>query len=62
MDYFAKWVEAKPYAIITLLSVTRFLWKTVVCRYAFPNHHSQQQQIVRLKPLLELVHQTRNKG
>ncbi|XP_073016849.1 uncharacterized protein [Primulina eburnea] len=36
VDYFSKWVEAEPLAIITENDVLKFLWKSIVCRYGVP--------------------------
>ena len=33
IDYFTKWVEAKPLAKITQQNVKNFLWKSIVCRF-----------------------------
>ena len=33
IDYFTKWVEAKPLAIITKKNVRSFIWKSIVCRF-----------------------------
>ena len=37
IDYFPKWVEAEPTAMITEAKVTSFLWKNIVCRFDIPN-------------------------
>ena len=36
VDYFTKWIEAKPLASITARKVKQFLWKHVVCRFRIP--------------------------
>nr|KYP53533.1 Uncharacterized protein K02A2.6 [Cajanus cajan] len=36
VDYFSKWIEAEPVAIISIEKVRTFLWKNVVCRYGVP--------------------------
>ncbi|GJV94850.1 reverse transcriptase domain-containing protein [Tanacetum coccineum] len=33
MDYFTKWIEAKPVATITGAQVKKFVWDNVVCRF-----------------------------
>lgn len=33
VDYFMKWIEAKAVMTITATSITKFLWKSVVCRF-----------------------------
>ncbi|XP_028102128.1 uncharacterized protein LOC114301364 [Camellia sinensis] len=36
IDYFTKWVEAKPLATITERNTTRFIWQSIVCRFGIP--------------------------
>ena len=36
IDYFTKWVEAKPLASITQQNVKNFVWKNIVCRFGVP--------------------------
>ena len=36
IDYFTKWVEAKPLAKITQQNVKNFVWKSIVCRFGVP--------------------------
>ncbi|XP_076937506.1 uncharacterized protein LOC143605174 [Bidens hawaiensis] len=36
IDYFTKWVEAKPVASITASSVKKFLWEFIICRFGLP--------------------------
>ena len=36
IDYFTKWIEAKPLAQITTKQVTQFFWENVICRYGLP--------------------------
>jgi len=33
IDYFTKWIEAKPLATITTQQVQQFVWKHIICRY-----------------------------
>ena len=33
IDYFTKWIEAKPLATITAQQVQQFVWKDIICRY-----------------------------
>jgi len=33
VEYFTKWVEAKPLRTITSATVQRFLWQNIVCRF-----------------------------
>ena len=36
-NYFSKWVEAKAYASIKDKDVSKFIWKTIVCRFEIPS-------------------------
>ncbi|KAK9050039.1 hypothetical protein SSX86_030992 [Deinandra increscens subsp. villosa] len=36
IDYFTKWVEAKPLANISGKQVKRFVWEHIVCRFGLP--------------------------
>jgi hypothetical protein len=36
VDYFTKWVEAKPLVTITGQQVKRFMWDHIVCRFGLP--------------------------
>jgi hypothetical protein len=33
VEYFSKWIEAKPLATITLVTVQKFFWQNMVCRF-----------------------------
>ncbi|GKC66764.1 reverse transcriptase domain-containing protein [Tanacetum coccineum] len=36
MDYFTKWIEAKPVATITGNQIKKFVWDNIVCRFELP--------------------------
>jgi transposase InsO family protein len=36
MEYFSKWIEAKPLATITSATVHNFFWQNIVCRFGVP--------------------------
>jgi hypothetical protein len=36
VEYFSKWIEAKPLATITSVTVQKFLWQNIVCRFGVP--------------------------
>lgn len=36
VDYFTKWAEEEPLASITSRTVTRFLWKNIICKFGIP--------------------------
>jgi len=37
VDYFTKWIEAKPLTTITAQQVQQFVWKDIICRYGVPH-------------------------
>jgi hypothetical protein len=36
VQYFSKWIEAKPLATITSVMVQKFFWQNIVCRFGVP--------------------------
>jgi hypothetical protein len=36
VEYFSKWIEAKPLVTITLATVQKFFWQNIVCRFGVP--------------------------
>ncbi|GJX31540.1 reverse transcriptase domain-containing protein [Tanacetum coccineum] len=36
IDYFTKWIEAKPVAAITGAQIKKFVWDNIVCRFGLP--------------------------
>ena len=36
IDYFTKWIEAKPLAKITTKQIAHFFWENIICRYGIP--------------------------
>jgi transposase InsO family protein len=36
VEYFSKWIEAKPLATITSAMVQKFFWQNIVCRFGVP--------------------------
>ncbi|GKC03614.1 reverse transcriptase domain-containing protein [Tanacetum coccineum] len=36
MDYFTKWIEAKPIATITGNQIKKFVWDNIICRFGLP--------------------------
>jgi hypothetical protein len=36
VQYFSKWIEAKPLATINLVTVQKFFWQNIVCRFGVP--------------------------
>jgi transposase InsO family protein len=37
VEYFSKWIEAKPLATITSATVQKFFWQNIVYRFGVPN-------------------------
>ena len=37
INYFTKWVEAKPVTTITKAKVISFMWKNIICRFGVPH-------------------------
>jgi ribonuclease HI len=36
VEYFSKWIEAKPLATITSVTVQKFFWQNIICRFGVP--------------------------
>jgi hypothetical protein len=36
IEYFTRWIEAKPLATITLETVKNFFWQNIICRFVVP--------------------------
>jgi hypothetical protein len=36
VEYFSKWIEAKPLATITLATIQKFFWQSIICRFRVP--------------------------
>jgi IS30 family transposase len=36
MEYFSKWIEAKPLATITSVTVQKLFWQNIVCSFGVP--------------------------
>jgi hypothetical protein len=36
IEYFSKWIEAKPLATITSVIVQKFFWQNIICRFGVP--------------------------
>jgi hypothetical protein len=36
VDYFTKWVEAKPLANIKVSTIQKFFWQNIICRFGVP--------------------------
>ena len=37
VDYFTKWAEAKPLAVISSKKVQEFIWESIICRFGIPH-------------------------
>jgi IS30 family transposase len=36
VEYFSKWIEAKPLAMITSATVQKFFWQNIICCFSVP--------------------------
>jgi transposase InsO family protein len=36
VEYFTKWIEARPLATITLATIRKFFWQQIICRFGVP--------------------------
>ena len=36
VDYFSKWIEVEPLAIVTARNIQNFFWKNIVCHFGLP--------------------------
>ena len=36
IEYFTRWIEAKPIAKITSETVKKFFWQNIICRFGVP--------------------------
>jgi hypothetical protein len=36
VDYFTKWIEARPLATITSATIRKFFWQQIICRFGVP--------------------------
>jgi hypothetical protein len=36
VEYFSKWIKARPLATITLATVQKFFWQNIICRFGVP--------------------------
>jgi hypothetical protein len=38
VEYFTKWIEAKPLTNVSSTMIKKFFWQNIVCRYGVPRH------------------------
>jgi hypothetical protein len=38
VEYFTKWIEAKPLINVSSASIKKFFWQNIICRYGFAGH------------------------
>jgi hypothetical protein len=36
VEYFTKWIEARPIATITSANIRKFFWQQIICRFGMP--------------------------
>jgi len=65
VDYFTKWIEAKPLTTITTQQVQQFVWKDIICRYSVPHtiitHNGRQfidKELAKFYTGLDIKHTT----
>ena len=37
IEYFTRWMEAKPLATITSETIKKFFWQNIICRFRVPS-------------------------
>nr|GEX36700.1 reverse transcriptase domain-containing protein [Tanacetum cinerariifolium] len=54
IDYFAKWIEAKPVATITGAQIKKFVWDNIICRFGLPREIiSDNRKQIRDNPFID---------
>jgi hypothetical protein len=38
VEYFTKWIEAKPLPNVSSASIKKFFWQNIICHYGVPRH------------------------
>jgi hypothetical protein len=38
VEYFTKWVEAKPLTNVSSTTIKKVFWQNIICRYGVPRH------------------------
>jgi hypothetical protein len=38
VEYFTKWIEAKPLSNVSSASIKKFFWQSIICHYGVPKH------------------------
>jgi hypothetical protein len=38
VEYFTKWIEAKPVTNMSSFIMKKFLWQNIICRFGVPRH------------------------
>jgi hypothetical protein len=38
VEYFMKWIEAKPLTNVSSATIKKFFWQNIICRYGVPKH------------------------
>ena len=38
VEYFTKWIEAKPITNMSSFMMKNFLWQNIICRFGVPRH------------------------
>jgi transposase InsO family protein len=38
LEYFTKWIEAKPVTNMSSFTMKKFLWQNIICHFGVPRH------------------------
>jgi hypothetical protein len=38
VEYFTKWIQAKPLTNMSSASIKKFFWQNIICHYGVPQH------------------------
>jgi hypothetical protein len=59
VEYFSKWIEAKPLATITSVTVQKFFWQNTVCQFSVPKsitvHNGTQFDVESFKEFCDQI-------
>nr|GEX37329.1 reverse transcriptase domain-containing protein [Tanacetum cinerariifolium] len=56
IDYFTKWIKAKPIATITSNQIKKFVWDTIVCRFGLPREILSDNGPSKKGPAMSIPH------
>ena len=53
VDYFSRWLEARPLRHVNAISVATFIYKEIVCRFGLPKVIQSDQDIYFINQVIE---------